>query len=201
VGIFSQILRVHSTAFSPQLAQRRIEAALARIPALQGGRIRIRFVSRLSAHRGELLSGKPVGRPVHAGTFLRKREIALEPELLDSPHEFARIFFHELFHFVWLRLGNPARRSWEALLETELRRRARGELGWSAELRKESLLPTDRPRRSRRWREYACESFCDSAAFLLCGSRRHQEFTLAPAFRRRRRSWFRRLLARPAISI
>ena len=49
------------------------------------------------------------GQPVHAGSFIRKREIVLEPELRADSGELARIFIHELFHFVWIRMGNPAR--------------------------------------------------------------------------------------------
>ncbi len=56
-----------------------------------------------------------------------------------QPRELARILVHELFHFAWVRLGNPARRSYEALVREEWKRRARGELGWSAESRKRAL--------------------------------------------------------------
>jgi hypothetical protein len=44
--------------------------------------------------------------------------------------------------------------------------------------------------RTRRWREYCCESFCDTAAWMYSGVRSHPEFTLAPRFRARRRLWF-----------
>jgi hypothetical protein len=168
---------------------------------LAGGPIRVRFARQLSARRGRLLSEVAAGTPVHAGTFLRRREIVLDAELLKNPCELGRIVVHELFHFVWPRLDNLTRRSWEALLEAEFRRRARGELGWSAEWRKRELRAADRAQRSRLWREYVCESFCDTAAWLLPGGRRHEEFTLAPAFRRRRRRWFVRLLAGGAVSI
>jgi len=120
---------------------------------LEGRAIRLRFAPRLSAHRGRLLSEAAGGTPVHAGTFPRRREMVLEADLLKRPRELARIVTHELFHFVWLRLDNAARRSWEARLEGEARRRARGELGWSAEWRKRELSGADRTARSRRWRE------------------------------------------------
>ena len=68
--------------------------------------------------------------PVHAGSFLRERRIAFD----CRRDEFARVFVHEVFHFAWLRLGNPRRRSFEALLSGEWEARARGELGWSAEV-------------------------------------------------------------------
>jgi hypothetical protein len=101
--------------------------------------------------------------------------------------EFPRIFVHELFHFVWLRAGNPLRLAWEGRMRDEYRARARGELGWSAEWRRLALSKGDVAARSRRWREYCCESFCDTAAWLYAGVRRHGEFRLAARFRARRR--------------
>jgi len=68
----------------------------------------------------------------------------------------------------------------------------RGELGWSAEWRKSKLTPLDRRERTRKWREYCCESFCDTAAWLYAGVRTHAEFTLAAAGRAERREWFRK---------
>jgi hypothetical protein len=120
---------------------------------------------------------------------MRQRKIVLDRALLDTPREFGRILAHELFHFVWLRLGNPVRHDWERLLAAEIRSGARGELGWSAESRKRALSRADRVRRTRRWREYICESFCDTAAWMLSAGR-HAEFTLAAAARRARRQWF-----------
>ncbi len=127
---------------------------------------------------------------VHAGSFLRKREILLDSALLASPPELTRILTHELYHFVWIRLGNPARRSYEDLVKAECRRSAPGELGWSAEWRKCALGVRDRTARSRRWREYVCESFCDTAAWLYSGGGRHAEFTLGAVDRKRRKAWF-----------
>jgi hypothetical protein len=40
------------------------------------------------------------------------------------------------------------------------------------------------------WREYCCESFCDTAAWLYSGVQVHSEFTLAGRYRHRRRVWF-----------
>ena len=135
-------------------------------------------------------AGEGPGAEVHAGTFLRKREIVLDAALLSNPSELARILTHELYHFVWLRLGNPARRSYEDLVAAELRRGLRGELGWSSEWRKGALKQRDRRERTRRWREYLCESFCDTAAWLFGPAGRHPEFTLAKASRAERREWF-----------
>lgn len=116
--------------------------------------------------------------------------MVLDSELRADAGELSRIALHELFHFVWIRLGNPARRSWEDLVRRQLRQGARGELGWSAEQRLRGLRTQDVERRSRRWREYVCESFCDSAAWAFGVLRTHAEFTLAAAFRTERRRWF-----------
>lgn len=113
-----------------------------------------------------------------------------DADLAASPREFDRIFVHELFHFVWFRLGNQRRWSFEALLRAELLSRARGEMGWSAEWRKRALQPGDADRRARRWREYVCESFCDTATWLYSGTHSHPEYTLALRFRERRSRWF-----------
>lgn len=109
----------------------------------------------------------------------------LETELLENRKELRRVLVHEIFHFVWLRLGNPARRSFEDLIAAE---RGRGEAGWSAAARKAALTGADRAGRSRRWREYACESFCDTAAWFYTGD--HAECELGQRARGRRRAWF-----------
>lgn len=158
----------------------RVRTLLGRLPPLAGAPLRVENVRGLRDRRG----------PVHAGSFLRERRISLD----CTRAEFPRIFVHELFHFVWLRAGNAVRLSWEALLESELGAGARGELGWSAEWRKQALAAGDRASRSRRWREYCCESFCDTAAWLYSGIRSHAEFTLAARYRARRRIWFRRTI-------
>lgn len=123
--------------------------------------------------------------------------MVMEAALIKQPAEFERVFVHEVFHFVWVRLGNPLRRSYEALLAREMAAGARGELGWSAELRKQALTEQDATTRSRRWREYACESFCDTAAWLYAPAQRHPEHTLAARWRELRRHWFQDLCSRP----
>jgi len=160
-------------------------------PKVRGLPIEVRFLAAPKAYRGKLLSGESArGREVHAGCFLRRRLIVLDAALRKQPKELARILIHELFHFAWLRLGNPRRRAFEALVAGEIRRRVCGELGWSAERMKAAVSPADHARRSRRWREYVCESFCDSGAWLLTGAGRSGEFTLPAAARRARRAWF-----------
>jgi hypothetical protein len=164
-----------------------VEAAKRRLPEFEGRSISVRFLPDLSAGARKLYSRRKVGQPVFAATFIRKRKIVFDGELEHKPGEMARILAHELFHFAWVRLGNPARRSFEALLRREWKQNARGELGWSAESRKSEL-----PRRPpvAKWRAYACESFCDSAAWVYSGVRRHSEFTLAERHRKRRAEWF-----------
>jgi hypothetical protein len=156
----------------------RVRRLLRRLPALKGEPIRLHAVDHLRDRRG----------PVHAAAFLRERRVAFD----CAAAEFGRIFVHELYHFVWVRAGNPRRWSYESLLGEERRAGARGELGWSAQWRKEALADADVRRRGRRWREYCCESFCDTAAWLYSGTARHAEFTLGAGWRRRREAWFRR---------
>jgi hypothetical protein len=160
------------------------------MPPASGRPIRVEFRPALTARGGVLLSRQNAGMPVHAATFIRQRRIVLDSGLKSRRGELERILLHEVFHFVWLRLGNSKRRSYEELIAKELRRRAPGELGWSAELRKQKLHVRDREARTRRWREYCCESFCDTGAWLLAGRSRHAEFTLPRFHRAARRHWF-----------
>jgi len=118
----------------------------------------------------------------------------LDSDLERTPRHLARILVHELFHFVWLRLSNSARHRYEELLRSERERRVRGELGWSAEWRKQELTAQDSQLRTRRWREYVCESFCDTAGYLYSGIGRYNEGTLSAAARRTRRRWFDELV-------
>jgi hypothetical protein len=170
---------------------RRDEAAvrrvLRRLPELEGSRVRLQRSPGL----------RDAGREVHAGSFLRERRIAFN----CTRAEFARVFVHEVFHFVWLRAGNPLRLSYESLLVSESPWRGGGELGWSAEWRKARLNQADIALRRRRWREYCCESFCDTAAWIFSGAGTHAEFTLPARLRRRRREWFRNNLDRARLSI
>jgi hypothetical protein len=128
--------------------------------------------------------------------------MVLDQELQRRPRELARILVHELFHFAWVRLSNAVRNSYLKLLRAEWDHKARGELGWSAELRKTNLRRNRRMRgRNQHWREYACESFCDTAAWLYSGLRKHPEFTLAPSHAKRRAEWFRVTFASRRIPI
>ncbi len=168
------------------------DAMFAYLPALTGDPIEVSYLPNLTAWRGQLLSGDLTkGTSVRAGSFLRKRTIVLDQSLVRTPHLLGRIFIHEVFHFVWLRLGTPLRESYAGLIGAELERGATGELGWSAESRKDRLDPKDPDTRTRRWREYLSESFCDTGGWLYGGAARYAERTLAREFRERRRSWMR----------
>jgi hypothetical protein len=167
--------------------QLRARAIARRLPRLDGDPIRRHRVPGLRDRHG----------PVHASSFLRERRIALD----CTGAEFPRIFVHELFHFVWVRAGNPLRWSYEELLLAELESRVPGELGWSAEWRKAALTGGDVRLRHRRWRDYSCESFCDTAAWLYSGIRRHPEFTLPRRCRKSRRQWFEGELSSGGLSI
>lgn len=134
------------------------------------------------------------GNPAHAASYLRRRSIVLDEELKGAPAEHRRVLEHELYHFVWVRLGNAARRDWEDVVTEEWRARARGEAGWSAEWRKRLLGAADVEGRTRKWREYCCESFCDTGAWFESGVA--GEVTLAPGRMARRRAWFERRAAR-----
>jgi hypothetical protein len=170
--------------FEDPKLQRWCVPLLLRLPRICGSPIHIQRAKGLRDRRG----------PVHAGSFLRERRIAFD----CTRAEFPRIFVHELFHFVWLRLGNPLRREFEGLL---MAGRCAGELGWSAEWRRLALSPHDARERTRRWREYCCESFCDTAAWVYSGVGAHPEFSLCRKSRKVRREWFRKALENRCLSI
>jgi hypothetical protein len=109
--------------------------------------------------------------------------------------------------------------------------RARGELGWSSEWRKQELDRAEtagsgqgpqrsaitgrktpapvsvvraffRNRQSSKWRQYICESFCDTSAWIYSGVKSHEEFTLARRWRTKRCEWFKSTVeARKSIRI
>jgi len=166
---------------------RRLNGLLVRLPPACGAPVWIERVSGLHDRNGA----------AHAGSYMRERRIVIA----CTRAEFPRVFVHEWFHFVWRRAGNPLRHDFENLLVAEFRAGARGELGWSAEWRKRILTPQDVRGRVRRWREYCCESFCDTAAWLYAGTARHAEFTLTHQFRRRRREWFSKNIGGKRLSV
>jgi len=170
------------------------------LPPLEGKPIRVTFRPHLTNSRGKLESASGRGFEVHAGSFLPHRRVVLDAALLTDARELRRILAHEIFHFVWFRLGNPLRWSYEDLLKAEMEGHARGELGWSGESRKNALSPPDRADRTRAWRLYACESFCDTGAFLALEGR-HPEFTLAARLQKTRKEWFFRNVLDDRMSI
>ena len=130
---------------------------------------------------------------MHAATFVPQRRIVLEQDLLEDAALLRLILTHEILHFAWRRLGNLRRREYRELLASERAGRARGELGESAAVAKEKMLETGWLSGSSAWRQYACESFCDTGAWLLGGVGRHASFRLAKRWRERRAAWFRTL--------
>jgi hypothetical protein len=150
-----------------------------RLPILEGRPVRVTVRVSLGPHL--------------AATSLPRRTILLDSAVLTRTGDFERILVHELFHFSWVRLGNPLRREWSELLAWEWSSGVAGELGWSAEWRKAKLNAEDWQGRSPRWRRYICESYCDTAAWLYAGLSGHPEFTLEVAARKNRKAWFREL--------
>ena len=149
------------------------------LPELDGALIDVRYETNLL---------DMAGHPAHAATWIRQRVIVLDKTLKAAGPDKARVMVHELFHFVWVRLGNPRRKTWESVLRTEWILRARGDTGWSAEWRKRELEQEDLDKRSPRWREYCCESFCDTAALIFAGA--GDENSLARKWELGRRRWF-----------
>ncbi len=180
---------------SPKVATRKREVLLRvalGLPDLRGGAIWVSVSPRLTASRGKLLSGSPHrGTAVHAAAFIRRRRIVLENTLFRKSSGLRLILVHEIFHFVWAHLSNATRREFEALLLQELNAHARGELGESAAVHK-AKLPVECALASvsKSWRDYVCESFCDTAAWLYGRAKENPEFTLGTRWRAIRRRWF-----------
>lgn len=149
------------------------------LPELDGRAIEVRYEEGLV---------DSAGHRAHASTSIRGRVIVLDKELKAAGPEKARVMVHELFHFVWVRLGNPRRKAWEELLRTEWNAKAKGETGWSSEWRKRELKPEDLENRSPYWREYCCEAFCDTASLIFGGP--DDENNLGLKWQRGRRKWF-----------
>lgn len=120
----------------------------------------------------------------------------LETSLLADPAALRFMFVHELFHFVWVRLGNKTREEYSRLLSYEIERRARGELGESSAVKKAALRAERQVSpQSAMWRDYACESFCDSASSIFTGASVHEGPKLGKIWSAIRSDWFQRKLA------
>ncbi len=176
-----------------------ILATVSRLPELPGPAISLRFRPELTTYRGKLLSGCPErGVAVHAAAFIRKRQIVLEDALLADTNRLSAILAHEVFHFVWPRLGNGARRQFESVLNAEFEAGARGELGESAAVKKEALQLTGREKRKGRlWREYVCESFCDTGAWVYARQDQRAGWKLAKRWQIARTAWFAATFSEP----
>lgn len=161
---------------------------------MRGRPIHVRYLPELTAWRGQLLSRSHKGDAVYAGSFLRKRNIVLDEHMLRTPRLLERIFIHEIFHFIWSKLSVSLRDSYEQLIDLEFEAGVAGELGWSAESMKLKLNPGDRTARNRRWKDYLCESFCDSGGWCFGHAKRYSENTLPRAQRAARRVWIRQNL-------
>ncbi len=173
-------------------SRKKITQIVVSLPKLGERDLSITADPNLTYYRGRLLSGFPnLGTAIYAAAFIRQRRIVLESALLRQPQTLRLILTHEVFHFVWARLGNKARREFAALLRRELTSGARGELGESSGVRKAALTSTDHLRgSSMRWREYVCESFCDTAAWFYSVETDRADFTLSRRWMTIRRRWF-----------
>lgn len=114
----------------------------------------------MRAHRGQLAFGEGPGEEVFAASFLTRREVVLDEDLVRHAPDLVNIFTHEIYHFVWRRLSNAVRQEWMDLLGAE---KTRLHTGLSSRLRFEEFQqkPTD-----RHWKNYVCEAFTDTAAAL-----------------------------------
>lgn len=154
-----------------------------------GQPIHLSYLAAPRAVRGRLTSGGVYGSALDGCSFIRERRVVLAEELRDDPLSHQRVLLHELFHFAWVRLGNPARRSFENLLAAEWRLGTPGEVGWPAAEAKGLVQHRDADQRRPRWRRYVCESFCDTAAWHGLGREDVPDVTLPVRARGRRRAW------------
>jgi hypothetical protein len=162
------------------------------LPAIAGSPLALEFLPQLTAERGKLLSGQPArGIAVYAASFIPQRRIVIEAELLQQPDTLRLCLTHEIFHFVWPRLGNRLRDLYRQVLADEQACHARGEIGESSSVAKSRLPDSAKfPANLPLARHYACESFCDTAAWLYSGVNSHPQFKLAARWRERRKSYF-----------
>lgn len=208
---FSSANRSDVVRFSPRLSgvpRRALEFWIRRLPATFYSLlppVKLAVADELAAVGGNVFinetpSRESQDRPsrTHAVSFIPERYIVLDAALFRRRIELGRILYHEFCHFVWPRLGNAKRRRFQVLLQMEMRKRVRGELGYSAELRKAGIgsgrkAGQSRSARQREKLDYFCESFCDTGSFVLQGDerrKRHSEHTLSRAARERRcRVW------------
>jgi hypothetical protein len=163
--------------------------------AFFGKPIRLSYLNLPRSARGRLVSGGHAGSALDGASFIRERRIVLSDALRGRPAEHRRILLHELFHFAWVRLGNRKRWSFEEVIRREMRAGLKGELGWPAFEAKGRLSTLDVRDRTPRWREYACESFCDTCAWVWQQPAQGRGWTrLAVQAQALRRRWVQRIL-------
>ena len=208
-------IRVGGIELSPRMTREERRALASWVRRLPEGftnrlpRLKLAVADELGLVRSSVfVNGIPSGIPgqaarendrrpqnrLHAASFIPQRYVVFHRDLFRRRVELGRILYHELCHFLWPRLGNRLRQGYEAMLQAEFDAGTRGELGYSAEWRKEKLRAEGGAvrKKTRLWREYVCESFCDTASYVLLGSERrgkHSEYTLSRAARERRRRW------------
>jgi len=123
---------------------------------------------------------------VHAASFLPRREIVFDEALLDHAPDFVNIVAHEIYHFVWRRLSNLDRKDWALLLEQE---QTPLHPGLSSRLRFDAWVAKRTP---RRWKDYVCEAFCDTAAGITSPN-----IIISP----QRRRWFSHLMKKRKLPV
>ena len=136
--------------------------------------------------------GSPFTRPPTSGSAYRAG-----CGLRDSAAGLRRILVHELFHFAWASLGNPTTQSWARVIEAEWNSRARGELGWSAEYRKEGRCAAYRPESdysSRSWRRISVRKLLRYRGVALCRVGFARRVYARPALRERTSGLVSRIL-------
>jgi hypothetical protein len=163
---------------------------------LTGRSISVSFLPDLAAWKGKLVANAAGrGTAVYAASFIRKRKIVLDDSLRRDPAQLRFFLIHELFHFGWARLGNSKRDEFARLLKEEMEHGASGDLGESSSLKRRDATPS----RALRWREYVCESFCDTAAWLYSGVELSAGRRLGRVWRERRKQWFEAVFAAPRV--
>ena len=140
----------------------------------------------MRAHRGKLGFGPGPGDEVFAASFLARREIVFDTDLLGHAPDFVNVIAHEIYHFVWRRLPNAERIDWGELLRAEARPR---HSGLSSRLRYAAYREGNR---ERQWKDYVCEAFCDTAAALTAPH---------PIISSQRKQWFRNLIKKRRLPV
>ena len=179
-------LQVNLSKIQCAASRELVTGIIAEFPFHAVAPIQMEISPELSVQGRLLLVSEAKGTPVHAATFLRDRRIVIETQLLSDYSALRFVLAHELLHFSWLRLGNTLRSQFAGLLQREVQSRAAGELGDSSSVAKERWKL--RPASSQLWKNYVCESFCDTGAALYFAAPKAAQ--LALRWLQRREHWF-----------